>query len=378
MASDISLTRRQVHRLRLQAQLLGTRRGTGVADTVRASGAIQAQDRLGEQLGVGVRSTSLTVADVNHARLGDRSIVRNWLMRGTLHLVPSEDLRWMLDLLGAAMDAKALKRRADLGISEDDHGRVLTFLRKELAVKGPMTRAEIGDAFRTAGLPSDGQATPHLLRTASLLGLICFGPERDGETTHILIDDWLPQTDPPSDPGAELARRYFAAYGPATPSDFRWWSGLPAAEARRCMQAASEDLIDVDVDGQTMWMRRDGADRLHDLLDGPRDMLRVLGPFDPYIVGYAKRDLDVPDHLLKRVNAGGGMLRPCVLIDGRLVATWDRKRRARGLTVNVTGFEELSDGAVNQIEAEFSEIGRFLETEINWSLTLDRAAAKSG
>ena len=371
MPPEITLTRRDAHRLRLHAQLLGAKRGAGVADTIRSAAAIQAQDRLGEQLGVGVRSTSLTAADVDHARLVDRSIVRNWLMRGTLHLVPSEDLRWMLDLLGEAMDAKALKRRADLGISDDDHRNVLKFLRKELAANGPMTRAEIGDAFRTAGLPSDGQATPHLLRTTSLLGLTCFGPERNGDATHVLIDDWLPQTDPPPDPGAELARRYFAAYGPASQSDFRWWSGLPAADTRQCLQAAMDDLTEVDVDGQTMWMSHDAAERINDVLNAPLGVLRVLGPFDPYIVGYAKRDLDVPDHLLKRVNAGGGMLRPCVLLDGRLVATWDRKRRTRGLTVRVTCFEELSADAQAQLENEFTEIARFLGTEITWSLQLD-------
>lgn len=280
----------------------------------------------------------------------------------------------MLDLLGEAMDAKALKRRADLGISEDDHGKALRFLREELALKGPMTRAEIGDAFRSAGLPSDGQATPHLLRSTSLLGVSCFGPERDGDTTHVLIDDWLAQANPPPDPGAELARRYFSAYGPATQSDFRWWSGLPAAETRQCLQAALDDLTEVDVDGQPMWMSQDGADRFSEVLDGPQDVLRALGPFDPYIVGYARRDLEVPDHLLKRVNAGGGMLRPCVLIDGRLVATWDRRRRAHGLTVRVLCFEELSDDAQAQLEAEFSEMGRFLDTEINWSLELETSA----
>ncbi len=378
MAADLMLSRQDAYRLRLNAQGLAGRRGVEVADTVRSAGAIQAQDRLGEQLGVGVRSSGLTAADVNQARLGDRSIVRNWLMRGTLHLVPSEDLRWMLDLVGPAMDAKALKRRADLGISDDDHGKVLTFLQEELAVRGPMTRAEIGEAFRSAGLPSDGQATPHLLRTASLLGVTCFGPERDGDATHILIDDWLPPADPPADPGAELARRYFDAYGPATQSDFRWWSGLPAADARRCMHAASEELIEVEVESQTMWLSRDSVDRVNDVLDGPRDVLRVLGPFDPYIVGYARRDLDVPDDLLKRVNAGGGMLRPCVLIDGRLVATWDRRRRARGLTVRVTCFEELSDGALSQLEMEFLEIGRFLDAEISWSLIPDPVAPRSG
>ena len=378
MVSEITISRHDAHRLRLDAQCLGAQRGNNVADTVRAAGAIQAQDRLGEQLGVGTRSTGLTAADVDQARLSDRSVVRSWLMRGTLHLVPAEDLRWMLDLIGEAMDAKALKRRADLGISPDDHDNVLKFLRNELASRGPMTRSEIGEALRSANLPWEGQATPHLLRTASLLGVICFGPEREGEATHALIDDWLSQTDPPPDPGAELARRYFVAYGPATQSDFRWWSGLPAVDARRCMQSIADTLSEVDVEGQAMWMTQDAAERLNVVLDGHRDVLRVLGPFDPYIVGYAKRDLGVPDHLLKRVNAGGGMLRPCVLIDGRLVGTWDRRRRARGLTVKVTTFEELSDDAQAQLEAEFSVIARFLETDINWTLTLDPDAAKSG
>ena len=378
MTSEITLSRHDAHRLRLHAQGLGAQRSETVSETARSAGAIQAQDRLGEQLGVGTRSTNLTAADVDQARLADRTVVRNWLMRGTLHLVPAEDLRWMLDLLGEAMDAKAHKRRRDLGISDDDHANVLEFLRTELAVKGPMTRSEIGEALRSAGLPWEGQATPHLLRTASLLGVACFGPDRDGDTTHVLIDDWLPQTDPPPDPGAELARRYFAAYGPATQSDFRWWSGLPAADARGAMQAIAHDLAEVNVEGQSMWMMPDAVAKIDEVLAGPRDVLRVLGPFDPYVLGYAKRDLDVPAHLLKRINAGGGMIRSCVLIDGRLVGTWDRKRRARGLTVKVTCFEELSDDAQAQLDDEFREIARFLETDIKRSLVQDPDAAKSG
>ena len=378
MTSEITLSRHDAHRLRLHAQGLGTQRSETVSETARSAGAIQAQDRLGEQLGVGTRSANLTAADVDQARLADRTVVRNWLMRGTLHLVPAEDLRWMLDLLGEAMDAKAHKRRRDLGISDDDHGNVLDFLGKELAVKGPMTRSEIGEALRAAGLPWEGQATLHLLRTASLLGVACFGPDHDGDTTHVLIDDWLPQTDPPPDPGAELARCYFAAYGPATQSDFRWWSGLPAADVRGAMKAVAHDLAEVNVEVQSMWMTPDAVAKIDEVLAGPRDVLRVLGPFDPYILGYAKRDLDVPDHLLKRINAGGGMIRSCVLIDGRLVGTWDRKRRARCFTVKVTCFEDLSDDAQAQLDDEFTEAARFLETDIKWSLVQNPDAAKSG
>ena len=378
---DISLSRHDAHRLRLYAQGLGADRSQSVSDAASTAGAVQAQDRLGEHLGVGTRSTRLTAAAVDAARLVERSVVRNWLMRGTLHLVPSEDLRWMLDLLGEAMDAKARKRRADLGISDQDHDNVLKFLRRELAVQGPMTRAEIGEAFRSVGLPWAGQATPHLLRTASLLGVICFGPERDGEATHVLIDDWLPQVAPPSNPGAELARRYFAAYGPATQSDFRWWSGLPAADARIAVQSIAAELTEIRVDGQQMWLSADAAARIDDVLATPRRVLRVLGPFDPYVLGYAKRDLDVPDPVLKRVNAGGGMIRSCVLIDGRLVGTWERRRRGRGLNVlnvKVTCVEELSDDAHTQLDDEFTEIARFLETDIRRSLTIDLEAARSG
>ena len=378
MTSEINLSRHDAHRLRLHAQGLGTQRSETVSETARAVGAIQAQDRLGEQLGIGTRSTNLTAANVDQARLTDRTVVRNWLMRGTLHLLPAEDLRWMLDLLGEAMDAKAHKRRRDLGISDGDHANVLEFLRTELAVKGPMTRSEIGEALRSADLPWEGQATPHLLRTASLLGVACFGPDHDGEATHVLIDDWLHQTDSPPDPGAELAHRYFAAYGPATQSDFRWWSGLPAADARGAMKAVAHDLAEVKVEGQSMWMMSEAVAKIDEVLAGPRAVLRVLGPFDPYVLGYAKRDLGVLDHLLKRINAGGGMIRSCVLIDGRLVGTWDRKRRTRGLTVKVTCFEELSDNAQAQLDDEFTEIARFLETDIKWSLILNPDAAKSG
>lgn len=372
MPDNINLSRHDAHRLRLHAQGLGAIRSNSVPTTARAAAAIQAQDRLGEQLGIGVRSAGLTAGDVDQARNIDRSVVRTWLMRGTLHLIPSEDLRWMLDLLGKPMDDKALKRRASLGISPDDHRRVLDFLPGELSRRGPMTRTEIADALRTAGLPWEGQGTPHLLRSASMHGVMCFGPDRDGEATHVSINDWLPDDGlRPADAGAELARRYVAAYGPATQADFRWWSGLPAAEARRSMQAISSELTEVTVEDKSMWMTADAARRIDSVLTEPKDALRVLGPFDPYLLGYAKRDLEVPDHLLKRINAGGGMIRSCVLIDGRLVGTWDRKRRARGLSVTVTAFESLSDNAMLRLESEFAEIARFLGTEINWSAKPD-------
>lgn len=375
----VELSWSDARRLRIHAQGLGNRRESNVESAVRAAGAIQAQDRLGTLLGVGTRSVGLTAADVDHARNDERSVVRSWFMRGTLHLVPATDFRWMLGLLGEQMDAKALKRRADLGISPEDHARVLEFFRSHLAGGRSIRRTEITGALEAAGMPAAGQAPRHLLRTASMLGVICFGADHDGEETHALIDDWLPEPGfEPFDPAAELARRYFAAYGPATAADFRWWTGLPAADTRRGFDAVADELTEVSVDGASMWMTPEAASEIDNVLAARDHRVRVVGPFDPYLLGYAKRELGVRNSLLKRINAGGGMIRSCVLIDGRLVGTWDRKRRAQGLSVSITAFEELSDDARSQLDAEFAEIGRFLDTAINWSLTLDPAAARSG
>lgn len=366
-------------RLRIHAQGLGAERAADVPSAVRQAGAVQAQDRLGWLLGVGTRSVGLTASDVDQARNVERSVVRSWFMRGTLHLVPAEDFRWMLGLLGEAMDAKALKRRADLGISAEDHARVLEFFREDLVHRGTLKRTEVTDVLAAAGLPAESQAPRHLLRTASMLGVICFGADQDDDETHVLIDDWLPEDQtPPVDPIAELARRYFSAYGPATAADFRWWTGLPAADSRRGFQAIADELAEVSVEGTRMWMIPESAEQIEQVLSTPTESVRVLGPFDPYLLGYAKRELGVPDPLLKRINAGGGMIRSCVLIDGRLAGTWDRKRRSRELSVTVTAFEALSDEAQSQLDAEFAEIGRFLGTEVNWTLALDPAAARSG
>lgn len=63
-------------------------------DVVAWMGAVQAQDYLGALWAVGLRMRKATESDVV-AALADRSIVRTWPMRGMLHFVAAEDVRWM-------------------------------------------------------------------------------------------------------------------------------------------------------------------------------------------------------------------------------------------------------------------------------------------
>ena len=266
------------------------------------------------------------------------------------------------------MDAKALRRRANLGITGDLHERSIEAIRAALAERGPLTRAQIVEYQRDHELPYEGQTVPHLLRSTSLLGHVCFGPEIDGEAAHVLIDDWLaePGNQPPN-PAARLAEIFYAAYGPATPPDVRWWSGLPAAAARAAHADIAGRLAEVDVDGRSMWMPNAAVESIEQTLARP-ETVRLLGPFDPYILGYAKRDLGVPEVQLKQVNAGGGMIRPTIVADGTLIGTWQYRSTKTRMSVMVRPFAELSDRAMDAIEDELTDLGRYLDRTLAWDV----------
>ena len=365
-----SFTREQTRLLRLEAQGLGGLGGPGAnrwttpAEAARGCGGVQSQDRIGGLLAFRARSSGLTAVEVERALFDERSIARTWLMRGTLHTVPAADLRWLLALLGPEMDRKALKRRADLGIDDDIRDAALATMREALAGGATLTRAEIVERIREAGLPSEGQVVPHLLRAASLRGLICFGPTQDGAETHALLDDWLADIadEQPPDPGAELARRYFAAYGPAAQADFRFWSGLSGADARAAFRAIEGELEEVEADGKPMWMT---AGR-----DAPADAplsVRVLGPFDPYVLGYARRELGASEESLRLLHRGG-MIPPIVLADGVLVAVAARRRTASGMRFMLNSVARLTNQIRNGLDAELADIARFLGEPAAWSV----------
>ena len=364
---NLSLSANEARGLRLRSQHLAERSAADVGDLVRGIAAVQAQDAVGEVLAVRVRTTGLTVEDMEQARVKERSIVRTWAMRGTMHLMAAKDVRWVLRLVGPFMVRKAKRRQRELGLTDDVYRRAVKVLRQALEDDGALTRRQIAERWAAQDLPSEGQAVPHLLNWASLERVICFGPTVSGKATHVLLDSWLDDDglDRP-DPAAELARLYMSAYAPATPEDFGMWSGLPAAETRRAFESIEGELVCVTVDGTQMWMPEGHVRFLSELIGARGTTIRMLGPFDPYLLGYRVRDLGVTPELLKQVHPGGGIIRPTILLDGQAIATWTRKRSGRKLKITVSPFGSLSEEVRSGIDAEVEDIGRFLDLETVW------------
>ncbi|MFF2022345.1 winged helix DNA-binding domain-containing protein [Streptomyces sp. NPDC058171] len=348
-----------VRRLRARAQALaGGAREASAEAVVRRVFAVQAQDATAADLGIRVRGRDLTAEAVRTAYEEERSIVRNWFLRGTLHTVPSDDAPWVLRLLSPRVLAAAGRRYQQLGLGDELRQRADRLLRRVLAVHGPLTRAELTEHLTTLGVPPDGQAPFHLIRHAALTGVLCHGPQRAGEATYVLLDDWLPPTGrvrwEGDDALAELARRYLAAHAPATPEDFAVWSGLPLTWARRAWRTLAESGVITEYGARTVL-----AGRVEEL-PGPSDApdVRLLPAYDDYLIGYRTRELSVPAAHRARVWPGGGLIRPTVIADGLAVATWTRGPGSR--SVQVDAFAPVPPRIEQGIDGEKEAVIGFL------------------
>jgi len=360
--------------LRATAQRL-TRDGlarTGPAAILHGIGGLQAQVLSAAALGMRARSTGLSAASVNRALTDERSIVRTWLMRGTLHVVAAEDVRWLVDLLGPVFSRAAIRRHAQLGLDDDLKARGVAAIHSILSDSGPLTRYELVDRLRRRNVTLDPktQAPIHLIGLAALQGILCLGPDRDdGDPTYVLMDDWIPPRPKRSRETAltELGRRYFAAYGPATVDDLSAWSGLPMIDARSAVRGARAGLADVMIQGRPGFVLK----QLLKLDPMPlKTDVRLLPAFDTYLLAYRRRDVAVPVPLQRRLQRGGGWLHPAVVVNGRAVAAWSlRKSGSRGGQVTIEPFGPIRPAVRAGIEREVEDIGRFLDLQLMVNFT---------
>jgi hypothetical protein len=315
-----------------------------VAAVVSAAAGIQAQDITAAAMCIRSRSPRRGLAELFGAVRDDRTVVLTWTMRGTRHLHPAADVRWLLKVFGPVFGRPG-RRAEQLGVAGAAGDRAVAALREALASEGMLTRSQVKDRLAAVGVDVSGQAPAHVLHRAALEGVLCVLPAPHGPERYVLLDDWVPPSELPSREEAlgMLASRYLAAFGPATLKDFRVWSGLPAAQAEVGWAAAA-----------------DQAGQAPDLPAPPgRCPVRLTGGFDTLLLGYADRTLHLPPEHAHRVNAGGGLVKPVVLDDGVVVATWRYVRGATD-TIEVVPFHALSGRARRGIEREVGEIGAFL------------------
>lgn len=369
----IKLTLESLRRLRLQAQGLNTESlFNDVAQVTRNASGLQSQELPAATLAVRARTGGLTAEDVRHAREVSRSIVLTWTMRGTMHLVAAEDVGWQLRLFGALFIHKRERRYRQLGLDDATRRNAAHLIRNVLGNRGPLNRAELAQVLDKHGIPIEGQAIAHLVGYAALEGIICFGPERHGKPTYVLMEDWVNTEDDRAFSErqlvAELTRRYLRAYGPAAPSDMVSWSGLTAGQIRAGFEAISNDLVEVEIPDGTAWMLKDQAEYSEHV--SMERNVRLLPRYDNYLLGYQSRDFMVQESFAKEVHPGGGLIRSVVIVNGQVIAVWQLEQKRGTAIITVQPFEPIDATLTPYLEAEVRDIGRFLQTEVLLSIVV--------
>ncbi len=360
------LTPEQVRLLRIHHQELTEQSvSSDVAQVIRKLCGLQSQELPSANLAIRARTHGITLEDVRQAREVERSIVLTWSMRGTMHLIPSADIGWQMGLFGQHNIRKTERRYRQLGLDEAIRQQALDYMPEILNKHGALTRAEFAEKLAEKGIPVEGQAIHHLVRFGALSGVLCFGAERDGDLTYVLIDDWLDrqairQLDEEASL-AELTRRYLQAYAPATIKDFVSWSGLGVGQAKAGFKLLGDALVEVEVGGESAWMLREQLEHIGTLK--AEQTVRLLPHYDTYLLGHQSRAFMVADEFAKQVHPGGGLIRTCVIADGQAVASWQLVRKRDHVVIQVQPYAMLDSHLIPKIEAEVEDIGRFLNQE---------------
>ena len=363
MPAAVEVSWPEVHAFRLRRHHL-TRRAPkkDLVGVVGEIGGVQAQLMSAAELQICVR-VDCTVEDVRNALWTNKSLVKTWLMRGTLHLVPSRDL----PIYTAAMRTLRIRNinawlkftqltEPELNelfgaIGDALDGRTMT--REELIAAVGRGRSEQVRNVLKSGWGS-------MLKPVARNGLLCFGPSRGQSVTFVRPEQWLGSWHEldPEKALVEIARRYLRAYGPATKDDFaRWWGAWPGV-GKAAWAGLADELVPVSIEGRRAEMLAGDLRPISKVADGPS--VHLLPAFDPYLMGYANRDHLFEAAYRARVSRTAGWISAVVLIGGRVAATWSHTVTKQTLRIAVEPLGPLSPKARPEIRARAEELAATL------------------
>ena len=332
---------------RLTAQLLA---GAPARDPVAVAErllAVQGQDARGARLAIRARTAGLTAGDVDRALTEDRSLLITWLNRGTLHLVRSEDYSWLHALTVPPLLAAVARRLAQEGVDARQAERGVEVIERSLADEGPLTRPALAKRLSDAGVPTNGQALVHVLMLAASAASRCAGrwsgasmrmplcaTGSDRPIRSIAIGR-SPSSRDATSPGTPRPTRATSRAGPGS----RCATRAPASRRSRrsCVSARTA-------------CSSCGAARPPPSMPPPR----LLGPYDPVLLGWTSREQIIGPH--RNIVTNNGLFRPFALVDGRAVGLW----RVHGGRVTIEPFARLRRATADALAAEADDVRRYL------------------
>lgn len=345
--------------------------GATPADIATALCGVHAQILTAAELSIGRRIVGATRADVQRALWDERTLVKTFGPRGTVHLVAATDLPMWTGAL-SALPSSVPKHPDPVRFTPDQSEEVIAAIDESLA-DGPLTVDELTLAIRERTGPWGVEETMdafqvkwprwrQLTSTAAHRGVLCFGPARGRHVTYTNPRTWLPSFRPDGDERAvrTLLTRYLHAYGPASPQHFAKWLAIPPRHTAELFDTSSGELEPVDLEGQQAWVvAGDSATPAE-----PHRGVRLLPYFDAFVVAGQPRERLFPGAAATRALARGQAGNyPVLLVDGVVGGVWHQRRSGRTLEITVEPIASLTAKQRRQLDDEVELVGAVMEAK---------------
>ena len=343
---------------------------------------VQAQIPISADLALFNRVENVSLDFLKKTRDHDRRLVRMWGQRNTVHLYAAEDWPmlnlWVRDhsVVEAKLvksDVKGMFRRLVRHTEKRlEKGERLTF--KDVSSHNDFK--SIIDA-REKWMPLETATTfPDWLIAAAVIvrlvrdGVVCHGPDDGAESTFVHRHHWLPDLQWIEDEAYILstgAKRYLGAYGPALPKNMAAFFGSTTKEVNRWIEAAGDQLTEVEVAGKKGFVQTDDLDALNEKPPSASKWpVHLLHRFDPYLlgtVGIKEKSWLIESDKIKKVWRPGGHIEPVILVSGRIAGTWRYTRKKTGLHFEMKPFNPMSQRILRGLKTKAKSIANFLEQD---------------
>jgi hypothetical protein len=322
------------------------------------------------ELSIGRRIAGATRADVQRALWEERTLVKTFGPRGTIHLLPTADLPMWTGAL-SALPSSVPTHPEGIRFTRGQAEEVIAALGDALA-DAELTVDELTEAIADRAGPwavertmeAFGDRWPRwrqLTSTAAHRGMLCFGPVRGRQVTYTSPHRWLPGLRPENGDAAlrTLLTRYLYAYGPATPAHFARWLGIPPRYTAGLFRELSGELECVDLDGEPGWTLAGDTGTPPQ----PHRGIRLLPYFDAYVVAGQPRKRLYPGMAATRALTPAGQAGnyPVLLVDGVVGGVWHQRRSGRKLTITVEPLPELTARQRRQLDDEAGIVSAVME-----------------
>jgi hypothetical protein len=336
-----------------------------------------AQVMTAAEFSVGRRIAGATRADVRRALWEDRTLVKTFGPRGTVHLLPAADLPMWTGAL-SALPPSAPAHPEGVRFTDGQAAEVIAAISDALGAEG-LTVDELTEAIGERCGPWAVERTMdafqdkwprwrQLTSTAAHRGVLCFGPDRGRKVTYGHPRRWLPGFVPAEGDAAlrTLVLRYLHAYGPATPRHFARWLAISPRYATGLFGRLAGDLERVDLDGEPAWVAAGDTGTPAE----PHRGIRLLPYFDPYVVAGQPRDRLFPGAAAARalIPSGQAGNYPVLLVDGVAGGVWHQRRSGRKLALTVEPLAGLTTAQRRELDDEAALAGTVMEADVTLTI----------